>query len=1323
MFPAGKILRSRAVAFLAFGLLCFTGAVVSTAATVSGSLIDNFGVPTSPKVVFTPLAPYQTGPYPQTVVQVVRNAYPSNGVFTVTNLQAGGYSVLASGALASLTIGVPPGTNSYWLDDLVTNQVPPYPTINVSNQYVSSGSGSLTIITNSNGQLAWLNIINTNTGGGGGLTNLPSYALTTNDTRAAMEPGVYTSPYALPLSYFGISPTNIDCGPGLSNVAILVGTNGGTVVLGNGTYSLPNGYNLTNAYLQLRGQGGGTKSARFDGPFGYAGAATKLYFASTNGIRISPSLTAVNRLGGVLIRDIGFVGNPVAFTYGAGLTPATNSYGIEAKTFSGAATGAGCTDNLHIEDCSFSFLEYPIILDGCDTSVIEGNWINDDANGIWITDYSVFTKVAMNNIADNGSTIPGNSDGVGLKVTGNCTQPVTSQNVFARNWTNQVYVDSTCVGVDLGDDVYEMDGYGVPTSYPAMIVTYGNGTQVHGSTVVVNTSVASVANFYGNAGKFNDNGVTLESGTLGQFFGFYGIGNQEGGNSFLQTGGTLTAPYSLNDSYATYLGPSAWQLSSSWPTPFMEMVQYNATSENDLTFQNNGTGNGAVTGFVLANNANRGVKFLLNGTGWTAPGSADVTVITNTATNGLQFNSACNIILTAPAIVLSAPTVSVPGNLLVTANATVNSNATVQGAVTINDATTPQVGLTVFGDAGVDHDIADFSLYTGTQKVRIDSGGNLIASNSANIEVVGAGQFIGPGSGLTSLNASQLTTGTVPLGVLPAAVITNNYIGPIVATNPTNGFNPSLYLGMSDSTGVSRGGLVVSNVIISTSRGQTYLTTSNGGNSSVTESDLFVTAPHGLVQVGPVWTFGNSGEIYPYTTANSIGDSSHVATYVYSLSNVVSGVLNANAADVTNNLTVGGTISGNGSGVTNVPALAVNAPVWTNVVVVNDNFSTLTNWQMQGQSVATISGGKLLVSGGTSSLGNYLVCTNWKTIADNWTFKTWFSVTGGTNSGSGIGFGIRGSMPSYYDSSLYMMMTTGGAGQGDLSVWGGESNNLSSYVIINPSSSIYTVPMNLNNWFLATLTKRHNQFSLTVSNMSTGAVSFYGYKYLTDASLPETYPFCANPAFWLYAGVQATFTNFTFSVDSFQNPDWILIGDSIAYGYGITNDTHCFARLLQAAHPGRIAVEAQPSMLTTNCLDSLIMREITTCYSPTKGYINALSVNDVEQGVATSVSKTSLTNIQYELTNANPGKLVWFALPTPGQSSSYDMSPIAQFESTNFVPYTIDVFTPLLGNYSLANNPYYFNGQDTAGGLHPNELGAALMFDRYSAALYGGGDY
>jgi hypothetical protein len=77
---------------------------------------------------------------------------------------------------------------------------------------------------------------------------------------------------------------------------------------------------------------------------------------------------------------------------------------------------------------------------------------------------------------------------------------------------------------------------------------------------------------------------------------------------------------------------------------------------------------------------------------------------------------------------------------------------------------------------------AGYNLATGSSNIDI---GNFGVSTDNNITRIGtsqsdtyvAGIIHGNGAGLTSLNASQLTTGTVPQALLPVAVVTNNATG------------------------------------------------------------------------------------------------------------------------------------------------------------------------------------------------------------------------------------------------------------------------------------------------------------------------------------------------------------------------------------------------------------------------------------------------------------------------------------------------------------------------------------------------------------------
>ena len=64
-----------------------------------------------------------------------------------------------------------------------------------------------------------------------------------------------------------------------------------------------------------------------------------------------------------------------------------------------------------------------------------------------------------------------------------------------------------------------------------------------------------------------------------------------------------------------------------------------------------------------------------------------------------------------------------------------------------------------------------------------------IATNAGNIF---NGTFGGSGAGLTSLNASQITSGTIPLAQLPGSVLTNNNASPVILNGTFTGIGTNL---------------------------------------------------------------------------------------------------------------------------------------------------------------------------------------------------------------------------------------------------------------------------------------------------------------------------------------------------------------------------------------------------------------------------------------------------------------------------------------------------------------------------------------------------
>ena len=193
------------------------------------------------------------------------------------------------------------------------------------------------------------------------------------------------------------------------------------------------------------------------------------------------------------------------------------------------------------------------------------------------------------------------------------------------------------------------------------------------------------------------------------------------------------------------------------------------------------------------------------------------------------------------------------------------------------------------------------------------------------------------GSAITNLNAAQLATGTVPLPLLPAAVVTNNETGVSLAgtftgngaglTNIPFSALPGIPLTNSQSGVTLKGLTTVSNLSVTATNFVNYLVVTNPpalNGSAITNLNAaqlaFGTVP--LAQLpGAVLTNNQTGvALTGAFTGNGVG-----------LTNIPLNALST--APLTNNqsgVTLTGAFTGNGAGLTNIPLKALSTAPLTN---------------------------------------------------------------------------------------------------------------------------------------------------------------------------------------------------------------------------------------------------------------------------------------------------------------------------------------------------------------------------------------------------------
>ena len=167
-----------------------------------------------------------------------------------------------------------------------------------------------------------------------------------------------------------------------------------------------------------------------------------------------------------------------------------------------------------------------------------------------------------------------------------------------------------------------------------------------------------------------------------------------------------------------------------------------------------------------------------------------------------------------------------------------------------------------------------FAVTGATQTAAITSSGTIIAAtvNAATIGNISA-NHVGTGTYLTSLNASNLSSGTVPLAQLSG--ITTTQLS--ASAGITNGQLANSSLTVTAGTGMSGGGAVsLGGTVTLTNAGVTGLSSSGGGNLTVSASTGSITVS--LPTTGPGATTTGSSTAIPVITTDAYGRIASITT-------------------------------------------------------------------------------------------------------------------------------------------------------------------------------------------------------------------------------------------------------------------------------------------------------------------------------------------------------------------------------------------------------------------------------------------------------------
>ena len=244
--------------------------------------------------------------------------------------------------------------------------------------------------------------------------------------------------------------------------------------------------------------------------------------------------------------------------------------------------------------------------------------------------------------------------------------------------------------------------------------------------------------------------------------------------------------------------------------------------------------------------------------------------------------------------------------------------------------------------------------------VMTNSSGNWVVTSvkATNVFFGYSGMFSGNGAGLTSLNGSQVTSGTVPLEQMPSQVTTNG--------------QPVLTLGTWNiTTNYNIGALQITNVLTASNAITIYANGSVSYAGNVTNKGIY----NGTFSVnGNGAVADNLITISSFGTLAAANSSANIGTSGTPFGNIYATNYN-----------------GNGSGLTNIPALSINYPLTntTTAVALNaTNLWTLATTNTSFTFASAIAGvnpnavnlPELDITNNSGSLITITAPASWKTV-------------------------------------------------------------------------------------------------------------------------------------------------------------------------------------------------------------------------------------------------------------------------------------------------------------------------------------------------------
>jgi lysophospholipase L1-like esterase len=371
-----------------------------------------------------------------------------------------------------------------------------------------------------------------------------------------------------------------------------------------------------------------------------------------------------------------------------------------------------------------------------------------------------------------------------------------------------------------------------------------------------------------------------------------------------------------------------------------------------------------------------------------------------------------------------------------------------------------------------------------------------------------------------------------------------------------------------------------------------------------------------------------------------------------------------------------------------------NLPTQMDILVQEDFNPSAKSYTNLGTATRNITGGTMLIGGGTGFFTNVIQCNDVVWVGNDWFIEYIFSLSNVNTNEIGICMGLNSINVSQNQSLNFGVYAAVTPGNFNVDIF----NATNSTQLISSGSSGNRLNAAIGNKIKVTAFFKESVLTVIATNLDNPNTVVVSYTFSYALAAPNIKPNSGKLNI-LASSSTATMYSWKFGTAYYKNVDVLFLGDSITSGYYVGNESSRFQNVYSSLTGKTVATFAGAADRTIEIVNSTSLSMYTSLL-PKKVHI-LIGSNDVANGILNTTIQNNLTTIINAFLAIGTKVYIGTLLPRNGVNLTTINTFIRNLSNVTVIEYyNVMESSPGSGNI----NPVFSDDN-----IHPNVTGAAFI--------------